>query len=95
MTTALRPSVTEGVPLAMLVAQLGAVTAEGGGNPEVRITGVTLRAQDVMPGDLFAALPGSSTHSRSTPAAAATSMTSTGSPLPVSHPRTIRAMSSD
>ena len=26
------------------------------------VTGVTLRAQDVQPGDLFAALPGSSTH---------------------------------
>ena len=26
------------------------------------VTGVTLRAQDVLPGDLFAALPGSSTH---------------------------------
>jgi len=30
--------------------------------PDVPVTGVTLRAQDVRPGDLFAALPGSSTH---------------------------------
>ena len=30
--------------------------------PDVPITGVTLRAQDVQPGDLFAALPGSTTH---------------------------------
>ncbi|HYB80736.1 MAG TPA: UDP-N-acetylmuramoyl-L-alanyl-D-glutamate--2,6-diaminopimelate ligase, partial [Mycobacterium sp.] len=30
--------------------------------PDVTVTGVTLRAQDVLPGDLFAALPGSSTH---------------------------------
>jgi UDP-N-acetylmuramoyl-L-alanyl-D-glutamate--2,6-diaminopimelate ligase len=30
--------------------------------PDVPVTGVTLRAQDVQPGDLFAALPGSSTH---------------------------------
>jgi len=30
--------------------------------PDVPVTGVTLRAQDVLPGDLFAALPGSSTH---------------------------------
>ena len=30
--------------------------------PDLPITGVTLRAQDVQPGDLFAALPGSTTH---------------------------------
>lgn len=29
---------------------------------DVRVTGVTLRAQEVLPGDLFAALPGGSTH---------------------------------
>ena len=30
--------------------------------PDIPVTGVTLRAQDVLPGDLFAALPGSTTH---------------------------------
>ena len=29
---------------------------------DLPITGVTLRAQDVQPGDLFAALPGGATH---------------------------------
>lgn len=56
---ALRPSTGVGVLLSTLAAQVGAVSAKG---PDVQITGVTLRAQDVQPGDLFAALPGSSTH---------------------------------
>jgi UDP-N-acetylmuramoyl-L-alanyl-D-glutamate--2,6-diaminopimelate ligase len=56
---ALRPSTGVGVLLSTLAAQVGAVPTEG---PDVRITGVTLRAQDVQPGDLFAALPGASTH---------------------------------
>jgi UDP-N-acetylmuramoyl-L-alanyl-D-glutamate--2,6-diaminopimelate ligase len=63
---ALRPSIGTGVPLSTLAAQVGAVPAGGpdrpGLLPELRITGVTLRAQDVQPGDLFAALPGASTH---------------------------------
>jgi UDP-N-acetylmuramoyl-L-alanyl-D-glutamate--2,6-diaminopimelate ligase len=55
-----------GVPLPALAAQVGAVLA-GGANqptavPDLPITGVTLRAQDVRPGDLFAALPGATTH---------------------------------
>ena len=56
---ALRPSTGAGVPLSTLAAQVGVVTTEG---PDVPVTGVTLRAQDVQPGDLFAALPGASTH---------------------------------
>src|ERR1700758_4909576 len=60
--SALRPSVGLGVPLSTLAAQVGAVPAEDSGVPELRITGVTLRAQDVRPGDLFAALSGASTH---------------------------------
>ncbi len=55
-----------GVPLPSLAAQVGAVSAEGphqpGVIPDLRITGVTLRAQDVRAGDLFAALSGTSTH---------------------------------
>jgi UDP-N-acetylmuramoyl-L-alanyl-D-glutamate--2,6-diaminopimelate ligase len=50
------------VPLSTLAAQVGAVVAEGSKVPDLRVTGVTLRAQDVAPGDLFAALPGASTH---------------------------------
>ena len=60
--TALRPSTTTGLPLPELAAQVGAVRAGGGVIPDVRVTGVTLRAQDAEPGDLFAALPGSSAH---------------------------------
>jgi UDP-N-acetylmuramoyl-L-alanyl-D-glutamate--2,6-diaminopimelate ligase len=60
--TALRPSACAGVPLPVLAAQIGAVSAEGIVVPDLRVTGVTLRAQDAQPGDLFAALPGTSTH---------------------------------
>ncbi|OBF87413.1 UDP-N-acetylmuramoyl-L-alanyl-D-glutamate--2,6-diaminopimelate ligase [Mycobacterium sp. 852002-51163_SCH5372311] len=57
------PSDGAGVPLAALAAQVGAVLAERGAVvPDVPITGVTLRAQDVRPGDLFAALSGATTH---------------------------------
>ncbi|BDB42079.1 UDP-N-acetylmuramoyl-L-alanyl-D-glutamate--2,6-diaminopimelate ligase [Mycobacterium kiyosense] len=46
-----------------LAMQVGAVSADGAAVvPDVPITGVTLRAQEVRPGDLFAALPGSTTH---------------------------------
>jgi UDP-N-acetylmuramoyl-L-alanyl-D-glutamate--2,6-diaminopimelate ligase len=63
MPTALRPRAVAGVRLPVLAAEVGAVLA-GGPNtiPDLPITGVTLRAQDVLPGDLFAALPGAATH---------------------------------
>jgi UDP-N-acetylmuramoyl-L-alanyl-D-glutamate--2,6-diaminopimelate ligase len=52
--------------LPTLAAQVGAVMADSPDEavavPDVPVTGVTLRAQDVLPGDLFAALPGSTTH---------------------------------
>ncbi|AYE98924.1 UDP-N-acetylmuramoyl-L-alanyl-D-glutamate--2,6-diaminopimelate ligase [Mycobacterium paragordonae] len=57
MPTGLRPRTIVGVPLTVLAAQIGA-TCTG----DVSVTGVTLRAQDVQPGDLFAALPGATTH---------------------------------
>jgi UDP-N-acetylmuramoyl-L-alanyl-D-glutamate--2,6-diaminopimelate ligase len=60
--TVLRPSVGSGVPLSTLAAQVGAVVAEGAKVPDLPVTGVTLRGQDAEPGDLFAALPGGSTH---------------------------------
>jgi UDP-N-acetylmuramoyl-L-alanyl-D-glutamate--2,6-diaminopimelate ligase len=62
----LRPSFGAGVRLPALAAQVGAVLADSPDHrsviPDVPVTGVTLRAQDVLPGDLFAALAGSSTH---------------------------------
>jgi len=62
----LRPGAGAGARLPALAAQIGAVLADGQDHgaavPDVPVTGVTLRAQDVLPGDLFAALPGSSTH---------------------------------
>lgn len=60
--TELRPRITAAVRLPALAAQVGAVPADGGAIPDLPITGVTLRAQDVRPGDLFAGLPGSATH---------------------------------
>jgi UDP-N-acetylmuramoyl-L-alanyl-D-glutamate--2,6-diaminopimelate ligase len=64
--TALRPSVVAGARLPALAARVGAVAADGtgvaGAVPDVPITGVTLRGQDVRAGDLFAALPGATTH---------------------------------
>lgn len=62
MPAALRPSSCAGVPLSMLAFQVGAVPAEGSTESDLQITGVTLRAQDVQPGDLFAALPGATVH---------------------------------
>ncbi len=62
MPTGLRPSAVPGARLPALAAQVGAVMADGVAAPDLAITGVTLRAQDVLPGDLFAALPGSTTH---------------------------------
>ena len=69
MPTDLRPTTGAGVPLAVLAAQIGAVLAAGPRHrhrhrhvPDVPVTGVTLRGQDVRPGDLFAALPGLTTH---------------------------------
>jgi UDP-N-acetylmuramoyl-L-alanyl-D-glutamate--2,6-diaminopimelate ligase len=62
MTNALRPRTTPALTLPALATRVGAVPAAGGVAPAVRITGVTLRGQDALPGDLFAALPGSSSH---------------------------------
>ena len=62
MTNPLRPRITPALPLPTLAARVGAVPIAGGTAPDVRITGVTLRGQDTVAGDLFAALPGSSAH---------------------------------
>ena len=62
----LRPRAGAGVRLPALAAQVGALLADspdrGAAVPDVPVTGVTLRAQDVVPGDLFAALAGATTH---------------------------------
>lgn len=63
----LRPSAVSGARLPALAAQVDAVLAgrDASGTaviPDLPITGVALRAQDVQPGDLFAALPGGTTH---------------------------------
>ncbi|ORV42330.1 UDP-N-acetylmuramoyl-L-alanyl-D-glutamate--2,6-diaminopimelate ligase [Mycobacterium conspicuum] len=60
--TELRPRAVARVRLPALAAQVGAVAADGTNVPDLAITGVTLRGQDVRPGDLFAALPGATTH---------------------------------
>ncbi len=59
----LRPSDVSGARLPVLAAQVDAVLPErDAAVPDLPITGVTLRAQDVAPGELFAALPGATTH---------------------------------
>src|SRR6202165_1292784 len=58
----LRPSNPVGQPLGLLADQVGAVGAQGSAIADTRVTGVTLRAQDAEAGDLFAGLPGGSTH---------------------------------
>lgn len=60
--SALRPSAAAGVRLPALAAGIGAAPAGDRAVPNLPVTGVTLRAQEVRPGDLFAALPGSTTH---------------------------------
>ncbi len=62
MSGALRPRSAPGLALPLLAARVEAAPAGGTDLPDLRITGVTLRAQDAVPGDLFAALPGASAH---------------------------------
>lgn len=62
MTSVLRPVAVPGLPLTQLAASVNAHAADGAGVPDVRVSGVTLRAQDAVPGDLFAALPGATVH---------------------------------
>lgn len=62
MSTALRPRTTPRHSLRSLGEAVGAVPADGEPAVDVLISGVTLRAQDAAPGDLFAALPGASAH---------------------------------
>src|SRR3954469_16914004 len=58
----LRPNHPVGHALGRLAEQVGAVPAGAVTLPNVQVTGVTLRGQNAQPGDLFAALPGASSH---------------------------------
>ncbi len=63
----LRPTRVVGVPLGRLAAVAGvgpqALAGSAPGTPsDTRVTGITLRAQAVNAGDMFAALPGSRVH---------------------------------
>ena len=58
----LRPSHPAGQALGPLADRVGAVLSPAGHGRHTVVTGVTLRSQDVEPGDLFAALPGASAH---------------------------------
>src|SRR3954471_15368639 len=58
----LRPTHPVGQVLGRLAEQVRAVPAGGAAAPNVQVSGVTLRGQNAQPGDLFAALPGSSSH---------------------------------
>ena len=58
-----RPTRIEPVPLTTLVARAGARVVDPPENlSDLVTTGATLRAQHVLPGDLFAALPGARVH---------------------------------
>jgi UDP-N-acetylmuramoyl-L-alanyl-D-glutamate--2,6-diaminopimelate ligase len=58
-----RPARIEPVPLATLLARADArLIADPGRHRVLAVTGATLRAQHVLPGDLFAALPGARAH---------------------------------
>jgi UDP-N-acetylmuramoyl-L-alanyl-D-glutamate--2,6-diaminopimelate ligase len=58
----LRPSRPVGEALVPLAERVGAVVAPGVPASDLVVTGVTLRSQDAVAGDLFAALPGASAH---------------------------------
>ncbi|MFW0787082.1 UDP-N-acetylmuramoyl-L-alanyl-D-glutamate--2,6-diaminopimelate ligase [Gordonia sp. CPCC 206044] len=63
LTGSLRPDDVAPTPVSVLSTATGArVDLVGTVAATTEVTGVTLRAQDVVPGDLFAALPGRSTH---------------------------------
>jgi UDP-N-acetylmuramoyl-L-alanyl-D-glutamate--2,6-diaminopimelate ligase len=62
VSVTLRPASPEGLPLSALAARIGAVFVDGADMPAITVSGVTLRAQEALPGDLFAGLPGAATH---------------------------------
>ena len=60
----LRPRRPDGATLSTIAESIGARLSHSPDIefPEITLSGITLRAQDVRPGDLFAALPGSKVH---------------------------------
>jgi UDP-N-acetylmuramoyl-L-alanyl-D-glutamate--2,6-diaminopimelate ligase len=58
----LRPNHPVGHALRGLAEQVAAVPSGAAAVPDVQVTGVTLRGQNAQSGDLFAALPGASSH---------------------------------
>ncbi len=58
----LRPLHPAGQALGPLAERVGAIIRSPDEAREIAVTGVTLRSQDAQPGDLFAALPGASSH---------------------------------
>ena len=63
MPFAARPRRGAAVPLSVLADHAGVCGVDDpGAVADVQITGVTLRAQDALPGDVFVALPGAFTH---------------------------------
>jgi UDP-N-acetylmuramoyl-L-alanyl-D-glutamate--2,6-diaminopimelate ligase len=58
----LRPSHPAGQALGPLADQVGALFSSADNGRDAVVTGVTLGSQDVQPGDLFAALPGATSH---------------------------------
>lgn len=58
----LRPNHPVGQALGRLAEQVRAVPADAAAMSNVQVTGVTLRGQNAQSGDLFAALPGTSSH---------------------------------
>ena len=62
MAMKLRPSHPAGQALGPLADRVGAVISPADAGRDTVVTGVTLRSQDAQPGDLFAALPGATSH---------------------------------
>ena len=62
VSVTLRPASPTGVPLDELARHIGASSAKRAAVPRIRVTGMTLRAQDTLPGDLFAAVQGAAAH---------------------------------
>lgn len=63
VSAALRPTSVAPTAVSVLSTSTGArLDLIGGAESATEVTGVTLRAQEVRSGDLFAALPGSTTH---------------------------------
>ncbi|MGW5269961.1 UDP-N-acetylmuramoyl-L-alanyl-D-glutamate--2,6-diaminopimelate ligase [Rhodococcus sp. NPDC003994] len=61
-SSSLRPQRPPVTPIGRLADAIGATVHGNASAAEISVTGIELRAQDVLPGDLFAALPGAHSH---------------------------------